>query len=152
MPAGGADAVELQFVGLNGKPVMSRHFFLESFDVVILKFYNLAARRADQMIVMALVRHVIILGLSAEVSRLREAGFAEQVQRSIDGRQPNMRIFFGEKTIQLFRGDVLHFEKRIEYMLALARELELVFRQVFFENADLFMIFGHRGPKLRIPY
>lgn len=70
MSAAGAHAVEFQLMHLDGEAVSASDLFLESFDVFILEFYDLAAARADEVIVVPLVRHVIVLGLRAEMARL----------------------------------------------------------------------------------
>ena len=70
MSAAGAHAVEFQFMRLDGEAVSASDLFLELFDIFILEFYNLAAARADEVIVVPLVSHVIVLGLRAEVAGL----------------------------------------------------------------------------------
>lgn len=45
--AGGAEAVEFEFVGLNGKAVFSGHGFLQVFNLAVVKFHNLPAFRTN---------------------------------------------------------------------------------------------------------
>ncbi len=66
--------VELETVGLNGEPVAGSDFFLQFFDFAILKLDDFAATRANEVIVMTLMRDIIVLGLRAEVSGLGEPG------------------------------------------------------------------------------
>jgi hypothetical protein len=64
-------------VGLNGKAVFSGHGLLQVFNLAIVKFHNLPASRTNQMVVMAFVRHVVELGLGAEMAFLRQVGVAK---------------------------------------------------------------------------
>ena len=77
MTAARTEAVELKAVGLDGKSVPSGHFFLEPLNFFVFKFHDLFAAGADEVIVVALVRNVVILRLRAEVPGLCEAGIAE---------------------------------------------------------------------------
>ena len=74
MTAARTEPVELEAVGLNGEPIASSDFFLEFFDFAILKLDDFSAARANQVIVMTLMRDIIVLGLRAEVSGLGEPG------------------------------------------------------------------------------
>ena len=143
MAAIGAEPVELQLVGLNREAVPSRHFLLKPFDVAIFEFHDLAATRTDQMIVMALMGDVVVLGLRAEVPGLGQPGFAEEIQRAIDRGEADMGIPFRQQPVHLLRGNVLHFEKRAEDVFSLAGQLELVFCEVIPEDADFFEFLAH---------
>lgn len=74
MTAARTESVELEAVGLNGKPVAGSDFFLEFFDFTILKLDDFAAAGANEVIVMTLMRDIIVLGLRAEVSGLGKPG------------------------------------------------------------------------------
>ena len=63
MTAAGAEPVEFKPVGLDGKAVARGDFLLQLFDLAIFEFHDLAAARADEVIVMALVGDVIVLRL-----------------------------------------------------------------------------------------
>lgn len=63
MTAAGTQAVEFEPVGLYRKTVAGCDFFLELLDFTILKFHDLAAARADEVIVMTLVRDIVVLRL-----------------------------------------------------------------------------------------
>ena len=140
-------------MGLNAEPVLGRDFLLQPFDIVVLEFHDLAAGRADEVVVMAFVRDIVVLRLRAEMAGLRQPGFAKQIQRPVDGGQPDVGIFLGEEAVHLLGRDVLHSEKDVEDLLALPGELELMFRQVVFEDPDFFRVFAHRTPrKLRKHY
>lgn len=95
------------------------------------------------MIVMALVGDVVVLGLRAEVSSLCEAGLAEEIERPVNGRQAQVRIFACELVIQFFRRDVFLLEERIQDQFPLAGVLELVFPQMFFQQRHFFLVLGH---------
>ena len=88
MTAARTEAVELKSVGFDRKSVPGGHFFLEPLDFFVFKFHDLLAAGADEVIVVALVRDFIVFRLRAEVSSLCEARVAEQIERSIDGREP----------------------------------------------------------------
>jgi hypothetical protein len=113
MSAAGAHAVEFQFMGLDGEAVSAGDLFLKSFDVFILEFHDFAAGRADKMIVMPLVRHVIVLGLCPEVTSLGQTDLAKKIERTVDGGETNMRVFFGELPIHLLGGDVLILQEHV---------------------------------------
>lgn len=122
MSAAGAYAVEFQFMGLDSEAVSAGDLFLESFDVFILELHDLAAGSADEVIVVPLVRHVIVLGLRAEVASLGQPHVAKEIERPVNCGESDMGIFFRELPIHLFRGDVLILEEHVQNVLALSRE------------------------------
>jgi hypothetical protein len=63
MPAAGAEAVELEPVGLNDEAVSGGDFFLQLFDLTIFKLDDLAAAGADEVIVVTLMGDVVVLRL-----------------------------------------------------------------------------------------
>lgn len=71
MAAAGTEAVELQPVGLDGKAIAGGDLFLQTLDLAVFKLDDLSAAGADEVVVMALMRDVVVLGLGAEVARLR---------------------------------------------------------------------------------
>src|SRR2546422_5624063 len=91
MTAARTEAVELKSVGLDGKSVPGGHFFLEPLNFFVFKFHDLIAAGADEVIVVALVRDVVILRLRAEVAGLWGAGNAEQNKRPGYFRGAQMR-------------------------------------------------------------
>ena len=68
------------------KSIPGSDFLLETLDLLILKFHDLLAAGADEVVVVALVRDIVILRLRAEVSGLSEAGITEQIECPIDCR------------------------------------------------------------------
>ena len=107
MSAAGAHAVEFQFMGLNGKAISAGDLFLKSFDVFILEFHDFAAGRADEVIVVPLMRHIIVLRLCAEMTSLGQTYLAKEIERSVNRSQSNMWVFFGKLPVHLLSGDVL---------------------------------------------
>ena len=107
MAAAGAQAVELELMRLDDEAVPGRDLLLQPLDVAVLELHDLPAGGADQMIMMALVRDVIVLRLTTEMSRLRQAGVTEEIQRPVNGRQADVRVFFGQQTVHLLGRDVL---------------------------------------------
>ena len=87
MTAARAESIELEAVGLDGKTVLSRHFFLKTLNIAVLELHDLSTACANEMVMMTLMRHVVVLSLSAEVPRLGQTGFAEEIERAINGRQ-----------------------------------------------------------------
>lgn len=102
---------------------------------------------------MSLMRHIVVQGLSSEVAGLSESNFTEKVQRSVNGRQSDVGVLFGQQAIHLLRRDVFHLEEHAQNMLALTRKFELMLRQVLFEQAHFFQIFAHPAlRKMRVLY
>ncbi len=143
MTAAGTQPIEFKTVGLNGKSVQGRDFFLKSFNVTVFEFHNLPTACADQMVVMTFVGDVIVLGLGSEVPRLSKAGFTEQVERTVNGRQSEMGIFTGELVVQLFRGDMFLSQKCIKDEFALTRILQLVLPEMLLQDSHFFGMFRH---------
>ena len=63
MTTAGAETVELEPVRVDGKAVAGCDFLLQLLDLAIFEFDDLAAARADKMIVMTLVGDVVVLRL-----------------------------------------------------------------------------------------
>ena len=143
MSAAGAHAVELQLMGLDGEAISAGDFLLKLFDVFILEFHDLPAGGADEMIVMSLVGHVIVLRLRAEVTSLGQPHFTKEIKRPVNGGETDMWVLFRELPIHLFCGDVFIFQKHVKNMFALSRELQLMLGQVIFEDRNFFRSFRH---------
>ena len=77
MTAAGAESVEFKPVGGNRKAVLGRDFLLKALDIAVFKFHDLAAACADEMIMMTLMGHVVVLGLRPKVPRLSQPCFAK---------------------------------------------------------------------------
>lgn len=88
MTAARTEAVELKSVGFDGKSVSGGHFFLKPLNFFVFKFHDFFTAGADEVIVVAFVRDVIVFRLRAEVSGLCEARVAEQIERSVDSCEP----------------------------------------------------------------
>ena len=110
----GAQPVEFQFMCLDYESILRRHLLLETLDLTILELHDLPAAGADQMIVVPFMRHVIILGLRAEVPGLGQAGLAKEIQCAVDRRQAEMRIFLRELVVHRFGRDMFLLEERRE--------------------------------------
>ena len=149
MTAARTEAVQLKSVGVDGESVSGSHFFLESLNFFVFKFHDLLAAGADEVIVVALVRHVVVFRLRAEMPSLCEAGIAEQIECSVDGREPQMRIGFRQLVIHGLRGNVLLPEERVQNQFTLTGELELMLAQVFFQRLHfLHMRICQDGPPM----
>jgi hypothetical protein len=143
LAAAGAETVELKAVGLDRKAVPCGHLFLEALDVAVLELHNLSAAGANEVIVVAFVRDVVVLRLSAEVPGLSQTRFAEEVQRAVNGRQSQVRIFASQLVVHCFSRDVLLLEKCVEDQFTLACELQLMFPEVLLQDSHFFGMFGH---------
>ena len=88
MTAARTEAVQLKSVGVDRESVPGGHFLLEPLNFFVFKFHDLFAAGTDEVVVVALVRDVVIFRLRAEVPGLCEARIAEQIERSVDGREP----------------------------------------------------------------
>ena len=149
MAAARTEAVELKSVGFDRKSVPGGHFFLESFNFFVFKLHDLLTAGADEVIVMALVRHVVVFRLRAEVPGLCEACIAEQIECPVDGREPQMRVGLRQLVIHGFRGNMLLPEESAQNQFTLAGELELMFAQVFLQGLHfLHMCICQEGPPM----
>jgi hypothetical protein len=143
MTAAGTEAVELKAVSLDREAVAGGYFLLQAFDVAVFELHDLSAVGANEVVVVAFMGDIIVLSLRAEVSCLRQAGFAKEIERAVDRRQPQMRIFSRELVVQLFRGDMLLLEKGIKNQLALAGAFQLMLPEMLFQGFYFFLMFGH---------
>jgi hypothetical protein len=143
LAAAGAETVELKAVGLDRKAVPCGHLFLEALDVAVLELHNLPAAGANEVIVVAFVGDVVVLRLSPEVAGLSQTGFAEEVQRAVNGCQAQVRILAGQLVVHLFGCNMLLLEECVEDQFTLAREFQLVFPEVLLQNTHFFDMFGH---------
>ena len=79
MAAARAESVEFKSVGLNREAISCCDFLLQFLDFTVFELNDFPASRADEVVVMAFVGDVIVLGLRPEVSGLGDAGIAEEV-------------------------------------------------------------------------
>lgn len=147
MTAAGTEAVEFESVGGDRKAVAGRNFFLKALDITVFKFDDLAAAGADEVVVMAFMGHIVILGLCPKVPRLSEPRFAEQVEGSVNGCESKMGIFACQLMVHFLGGNVLLLEKGVQDQLTLARKFELVPSQVLFQNPHFLGMFGHSAQR-----
>jgi hypothetical protein len=115
------EAVEFQTVGLDDEAVASGDFLLKTFNVAVFKLHDLSAVCADEMVVMAFMGDIVVLGLCAEVPGLCQAGFAKEIERAVDRCQPQMWILF----------------------LALPGAFQLMFSQMLFQSRNFFLMLRH---------
>lgn len=144
MTAARTEAIELEAVGLNGKTVPQCHFFLKMLNVAVLELHDLSAACANEMVMMALMRHIVVLRLSAEVPGLGQTRLAEEIQRAVNGRESEVRIFARQMVVHLFSRDVFLLQKGIKDQLTLPRKFKLVLPKMLLQDSYFFGIFGHR--------
>ena len=126
MTAARTEPVELKSVGFDGKSIPRGHFFLEPLNFFIFELHDLLAAGADEVIVVAFVRHIVVFRLRAEVPGLGEAGIAEQIERPVDSREAEMRVGLGQLVIHGLSGNVFLPKEGVQNQFALASELELM--------------------------
>ena len=143
MTATGAESVEFEPVGGNGKTVLGGDLLLEAFNIAVFKFHDLATTCANEMVMMTFMGHIVVLGLRSKMPGLSQTCFAKQVEGPVNGCEPEMRVFAGQLVVHLFSCDVLLFQKGIEDQLTLACKLELVFPKMLFQHAHFPSMFGH---------
>ena len=149
MAAARTEAVQLESVGFDDKSVLGSHFFLEPLNFFVFKFHNFLAAGADEVIVVTLVRHVVVLRLRAEVPGLCEACIAEQIECPVDGREPQMRVGFRQLVIHGFRSNMFLPEESAQNQFTLASELELMLAQMFLQGLHfLHMCICQEGPPM----
>lgn len=93
MTAAGTEAIEFKTMGFNREAVLGGYFFLKAFDVAVFEFHDLPAVRADEVVVVTFMRDVVVLGLRAEVSGLRQTGLAKEIEGTINRCQPEVGVF-----------------------------------------------------------
>jgi hypothetical protein len=143
MTAAGAESVEFEAVGLDGKTVPRCHFFLKTLNIAILEFHYLSAAGANEMVMMALMRHIVVLGLSTEVSGLGQTRFAEEIERAVNSREPQVWIFARQLVVHLFSRDMFLLQKGIEDQFTLPRKFELMLPKMLLQDSHFFGMFRH---------
>ena len=138
MTAARAKAIELEPVGLDGKAVAGGNFLLQFLDFTIFEFDDLAATRADEVIVMAFVGDIIVLRLRAEVPGLGNPRVTKQVQRPINRGQAEVRIGLGKLVIHGFCRNVLLPKEGGQDQFPLPGKFQLMLAQMFLQDVHLF--------------
>lgn len=143
MTAARAESVELEAVSLDGKTVPRCHFFLKTLDVAVLELHDFPTARADKVIMMALMRHIVVLGLRTEVPGLGQARVAEEIERAVNGREAQVRIFARQLVVHGFGRDVFLLQEGIEDQFTLPREFKLVLPKMILQDLHFFDMFRH---------
>lgn len=154
MTAARTESVELEAVSLDRKTVAGRNFFLKSLNVAVLELHYFPTACANKMIMMALMRHIVVLGLRTEVPGLGQTGVAEEIECAVDGREAQVRIFARQLMVHRFGCDVFLFQKGFEDQFTLPRKFELVLPKMFLQDPHFFDMFRHHDqtepPRRRI--
>lgn len=143
MTAARAESVELEAVSLDGKTVAGRHFFLKALNVAVFELHDLPTARANKVIMMALMRHIVILGLRTEVPGLGQTRVAEEIERAVNGREAQVRIFARQLVVHRFSRDMFLLQKGIEDQFTLSRKFELMLSKMLFQDPHFFDMFRH---------
>ncbi len=123
-------------MGANRKTVFFRDFFLQLFDLAILEFYDFIAGRADKVIMVSFMGHVVELSLIAEMLLLGQAGLAQEFKGPVHRGKADVSVLLGEQSIHLFGRHVFHFQEGRENILTLTGQFKAVFRKVSLENLE----------------
>lgn len=113
------------------KPVFSADLVLKLFDLVIFKLDNLIAPQADQVIVM-MVRHTLIPRLpSPKLPFQRQTTLAEEFERPVNRRKPDLGIDLPNPSPHLLNGQMLMLLEEFLYdHIPLPGRLETMVGQV----------------------
>ncbi|CAE6692029.1 hypothetical protein NSPZN2_10268 [Nitrospira defluvii] len=144
MAATRAEPVEFQAVSLDHKAVFCRDLLLQPLDLAVLKLDDRATAGADEMVVMAFMGDVVVLRLGAEVASLGNPSLAKEVQRAVDRREPQMRIFLRKLMIHCLGRHVLLSKERRQDQFSLASQFQLMLRQMLTKHVHFFKAFAHR--------
>ncbi len=129
--------------------MLSAYGFLKLFDGFVDEFYLPPAFFADEVIVMMHVTGLVADEAFLEVHGRSYAGFAEELQRTIDRDLADSAVASANKEEKLFHRDmVFGVQECVEYLHSLRRyaktfyfqifrKLVLYFRDVFLHDASL---------------
>jgi hypothetical protein len=94
------------------------------------------------MIVMLMLVMVFVMSaVIAKANFTSEASFCQELQRSIDSRLTNRRIFLFYQAVEIFVREMCFcFQKYIEDEVSLRRTFQALFLNVF---KKYFLLFGH---------
>jgi hypothetical protein len=103
------------------KPVMRSDLVLLLLDLLAVKLYQLAAFCTDQMIVMLVVVKMFVSRAAVpETFFARQIAFNQKFKRTVNGREPDGRVFDLDQVVQIFRAEMtFRFKKNFEYQLPL---------------------------------
>jgi len=112
------------------------HRVLNGFELGREELDDAAALRTDHVIVMLMFVIVFVVRASvAEAHLAREAGLSEQLERAIDGRLADGRVFFFDELVEVFVREVFFgTQKNIQNQVTLRRSLQPLFLDVFKED------------------
>jgi len=129
-----------------------RHLVLKLLNVLREKLDHLSALGADHVIVMLMVVMMLVVGLViAEPHFTREPSFRQKLERPVDSRMPNSRVFLLYKPIQVLACEVILGSKEYledEVPLPCASEAGLLdmFEKDLFFFKEFFLFLSHTRP------
>jgi len=126
-------------VGLDKEAITGGHITLKLLYGFVLELDNGPAMGTDQVIMVLPFGNMLVAGLT--VTELDFAGdprFGEKLQRAVDRRITDPRVFGPEFQVELFDAHVtVRGEERIEYHVPLPRRLQPLGRDKLAENLFL---------------
>ena len=103
-PAFFADAVKVVYMPTQFKAVIFGHFFLQFFNARIADFYDLAAIKAYQMVVMAVWLGDFVAGDAvAKMDFHGQTGIAQQFERAVHCGLADTRIALDHMLVKFFK-------------------------------------------------
>src|SRR5262245_45403344 len=127
------------------KPVMRGDLVLLLLDLLAVELDQLAAFRANQMIVMLVVIQVFVSRATVPKPLFtRQIAFNQKFESAINRRKPDGRVFNLDQVVKIFRAEVTFcFEKYFEDQLPLRGLFEPRAPEVFEEYISFFSEFWH---------
>jgi hypothetical protein len=125
--ANAAKPIDLKFVALYLKTVLSGYIVLQCFDPLVLELEDLPAPRANEMIVMPTVGRFIFIPRKTvlEPSFFGDPRFGKKLQSPIDGRITDAWLRSFDEGIQFLRAQVPSgVHESLEDRVTLARGFE----------------------------
>jgi hypothetical protein len=128
--------------------ILRRNLILFILNDLAVELDQVAAFRADQMVVMLMVVFVFVaLASITETLFARQPALVEQFERPVNGRISDARIFALDQVIVVFGAEMAFgFEKDLEDQLSLSSLLESGPAQVLKEDLFLFRHLAHCFP------
>ena len=152
-PVAAAGAVPVEFVAMSQdfKSIGGRDLVLRLLDHLALKFRDLPAFDADQMIVV-FVLDFIARDAVVEMALGGEPRLHQELHGAVDGRVSNIRVLGADRLIEvLTRHVALRLEECLKNQLALLRLLEMILFEVGGQCLQLGFM-GHRASVSRLGF
>ncbi len=141
----GAKAEDTQAMMRRMKMILSGDFVLFSLDDLTVKLDQETALGADKMVVMLVIEIVLVTFTAvAEALLTSQPAFVQELERTIDGGEPDAGILSFDPIVEVFRAQMpFGLEKNFENQLTLGSLLKPCPAQVIKEDLFLLRHFAH---------